>query len=89
MVPGDALGTALAEELERLAPFGHGNPAPTLLVPAARVSEVRSMGEDGQHARFTLVGRRHARPRGGVPHRGAARCRPPTRSATTPPCASS
>jgi single-stranded-DNA-specific exonuclease len=56
VVPGDALGTALAEELERLAPFGHGNPAPTLLVPAARVSEVRSMGEDGQHARFTLSG---------------------------------
>jgi single-stranded-DNA-specific exonuclease len=54
VVPGDALGTALAEELEQLAPFGHGNPAPTLLVPAARVSEVRSMGEDGQHARFTL-----------------------------------
>ena len=54
VAPGDALGTALAEELERLAPFGHGNPAPTLLVPAARVGEVRSMGEDGQHARFTL-----------------------------------
>jgi single-stranded-DNA-specific exonuclease len=56
VVPGDALGTALAEELELLAPFGHGNPAPTLLVPAARISEVRSMGEDGQHARFTLSG---------------------------------
>jgi single-stranded-DNA-specific exonuclease len=56
VVPGDALGTALAEELELLAPFGHGNPAPTLLVPAARVSDVRSMGEDGQHARFTLSG---------------------------------
>jgi single-stranded-DNA-specific exonuclease len=56
VVPGDALGTSLAEELERLAPFGHGNPAPTLLVPAARVSEVRSMGQDGQHARFTLSG---------------------------------
>jgi single-stranded-DNA-specific exonuclease len=56
VVPGDSLGTALAEELERLAPFGHGNPAPTLLVPAARVSDVRSMGEDGQHARFTLSG---------------------------------
>src|SRR4051812_32237771 len=51
---GDALGTALAEELEQLAPFGHGNPAPTLLVPAARVSDVRSMGEDGQHTRFTV-----------------------------------
>jgi single-stranded-DNA-specific exonuclease len=56
VVPGDALGTALAEELELLAPFGHGNPAPTLLVPAARISDVRSMGEDGQHARFTLSG---------------------------------
>src|SRR3954464_13241208 len=56
VVPGDALGTELAEELEQLAPFGHGNPAPTLLVPAARVSDVRSMGEDGQHARFTLSG---------------------------------
>jgi single-stranded-DNA-specific exonuclease len=54
VVPGDALGTTLAEELEQLAPFGHGNPAPTLLVPAARVSDVRSMGEDGQHARFML-----------------------------------
>src|SRR3954451_20853540 len=56
VVPGDALGTELAEELEQLAPFGHGNPAPTLLVPAARVSDVRSMGEDGQHTRFTLSG---------------------------------
>jgi single-stranded-DNA-specific exonuclease len=56
VVPGSALGTDLAEELELMAPFGHGNPAPTLLVPAARVSEVRSMGKDGQHARFTLSG---------------------------------
>jgi single-stranded-DNA-specific exonuclease len=56
VVPGDALGVGLAEELERLAPFGHGNPGPTLLVPAARIGEVRSMGEDGQHARFTLSG---------------------------------
>jgi single-stranded-DNA-specific exonuclease len=56
VAPGDALGTGLAEELERLAPFGHGNPTPTLLVPAARVSDVRSMGADGQHTRFTLSG---------------------------------
>jgi single-stranded-DNA-specific exonuclease len=46
----------LAEELERLAPFGHGNPRPKLLIPAARVADVRSMGEDGQHARCRLVG---------------------------------
>src|SRR4051812_18217833 len=54
VVAGDALGTDLAEELERLAPFGHGNPAPALLIPAARVSEVRSMGDEGQHTRFTV-----------------------------------
>src|SRR4051794_2269096 len=74
VVPGDALGTALAEELERLAPFGHGNPAPTLLVPAARVSDVRSMGEDGQHTRFTLSGG-GSRARG-VAFRTAARLLP-------------
>jgi single-stranded-DNA-specific exonuclease len=56
VVPGDALGTGLAEELERLRPFGQGNPEPTLLVPAARVSDVRAMGAEEQHARFTLVG---------------------------------
>jgi single-stranded-DNA-specific exonuclease len=56
VVPGDALGTEVAEELERLRPFGQGNPTPSLLVPAARVTDVRAMGEDGQHATFTLVG---------------------------------
>lgn len=48
------LGLPLAEELERLAPFGHGNPQPTLLVPGAQVGDVRPMGEEGAHARFTL-----------------------------------
>src|SRR5205814_3281871 len=56
VVGAEALGLELAEELSRLAPFGHGNPSPTLLVPAARVSGVRSMGEEGQHSRFTLAG---------------------------------
>ena len=56
VVPGDALGIGLAEELEKLRPFGQGNPTPTLLLPAARVADVRPMGEDGQHASFTLVG---------------------------------
>jgi single-stranded-DNA-specific exonuclease len=56
VVGPDRLGVPLAEELERLRPFGHGNPAPTLLVPAARVGDVRSMGEDEQHARFTIAG---------------------------------
>jgi single-stranded-DNA-specific exonuclease len=56
VVGPDRLGTQLAEEIERLRPFGHGNPAPTLLAPAARVGDVRSMGQDAQHARFTIAG---------------------------------
>jgi single-stranded-DNA-specific exonuclease len=55
VVPGGALGLELAEELELLRPFGMGNPQPTLLVPAARVQNVAGMGEERQHARFTLV----------------------------------
>jgi single-stranded-DNA-specific exonuclease len=46
----------LAEELGRLRPFGHGNPEPVLLVPGARLANVRGMGEEAQHARCTLQG---------------------------------
>jgi single-stranded-DNA-specific exonuclease len=53
MVGGVGLGLELAEELGRLAPFGMGNPGVRLLVPSARVSDVRAMGE-GKHARFSL-----------------------------------
>ena len=55
VVPGTDLGLGLAEELARLGPFGKGNPEPTLLVPATRTDRARAMGEEGQHARFTLV----------------------------------
>ena len=53
MVGGVGLGLDLAEELKRLAPFGMGNPGVRLLVPSARVTDVRAMGE-GKHARFSL-----------------------------------
>jgi single-stranded-DNA-specific exonuclease len=53
IVGGVGLGLDLAEELRRLAPFGMGNPGVRLLVPSARVSDVRTMGE-GKHARFSL-----------------------------------
>ncbi|MFP5361650.1 MAG: single-stranded-DNA-specific exonuclease RecJ [Thermoleophilia bacterium] len=54
VVSGDELGLPLAEELERLAPFGIGNPGVSLLVPAARCSDPKPMGEDGRHIRFTV-----------------------------------
>ena len=45
VVPGAALCLELAEELERLRPFGAGTPQPTLLVPVARLASVGGMGE--------------------------------------------
>ena len=66
VVPGGVLGLGLAEELEDLRPFGVGNPQPTLLVPAARFQHVTGMGEEGEHARFTLV------TAGGIRSRGVA-----------------
>ena len=54
MVGGVGLGLELAEELRQLAPFGMGNPGVRLLVPSARVTDVRKMGEEGKHARFSL-----------------------------------
>jgi single-stranded-DNA-specific exonuclease len=53
VVAGDELGTVLAEELARLAPFGIGNPSVSLLVPAARLVDPTAMGE-GKHVRFSV-----------------------------------
>jgi single-stranded-DNA-specific exonuclease len=55
VVGGDRLGLQVAEELERLGPFGMGNPGIRLLVPAAEVRDVRPMGEEGRHSRFALA----------------------------------
>ncbi len=54
VVGGESLGHELAEQLQRLAPFGIGNPGVRLLVPSARLAEVRPMGEGERHARFRL-----------------------------------
>ena len=71
VVPGGDLGLDLADDLERLRPFGMGNPQPTLLVPAARFERVAGMGEDKEHSRFTLVAA------GGAKSRGVAFGSPP------------
>src|SRR3954447_13176113 len=51
---GGDLGLDLAEELGRLAPFGMGNPAPALLLPAARLTNPRALGDGERHVRFTV-----------------------------------
>jgi single-stranded-DNA-specific exonuclease len=54
VVSGCHLGLALADELAQLEPTGMGNPGVNLLVPAAKLTDVRQMGEEGQHLRFTV-----------------------------------
>ena len=45
IVPGSALTLGLATELERLAPFGLGNPDVTLLVPGCEALQPGVVGE--------------------------------------------
>jgi single-stranded-DNA-specific exonuclease len=54
VVGGESLGHDVAEHLERLAPFGMGNPGVRLLVPSVRVRDVRPMGDGEKHARFRI-----------------------------------
>ena len=56
VVGGESLGHAVAEQIARLGPFGKGNPGVRLLVPAARIADVRPMGEGERHARFSIAG---------------------------------
>jgi single-stranded-DNA-specific exonuclease len=53
IVPGSALTLGLATELERLAPFGLGNPDVTLLVPSCEPVQPGVVGE-GKHLRFRI-----------------------------------
>ena len=53
IIGGEELSMALAEELQRLAPFGRGNPAVSLMLADATFSDGRAMGE-GKHVRFTV-----------------------------------
>jgi len=53
VVPADALTLDLARELERLAPFGLGNPDVTLLVAGCEAVGASTVGE-GKHLRFRV-----------------------------------
>jgi single-stranded-DNA-specific exonuclease len=53
VVRGSDLSLDLCGELTRLAPFGLGNPAPTLLAPSCGLAELATVG-DGKHLRFRV-----------------------------------
>jgi single-stranded-DNA-specific exonuclease len=55
IVSGSELGLGLAEELQLLEPCGLGNPPAQLLIPGARFGDLRRMGEEGRHARFSVI----------------------------------
>lgn len=48
------LSLHLVEQVQRLAPFGEGNPQPVFLTRGLRVAEDRRMGRDGTHRRLVL-----------------------------------
>jgi single-stranded-DNA-specific exonuclease len=54
VVDGRELTLELCEELERLAPFGLGNPAVTLLAVGCELSELGAVGE-GKHLRLAVT----------------------------------
>src|SRR3954469_17974630 len=53
IVPGAKLGLNLCAELQRLAPFGIGNPGVVLLVDGCEVADAATVG-DGKHLRFRV-----------------------------------
>jgi single-stranded-DNA-specific exonuclease len=57
VVFGHELTLDLSEELERLAPFGLGNPGVTLLTPASELAELAAVG-DGKHLKLAVIANR-------------------------------
>ncbi|PEA56513.1 single-stranded-DNA-specific exonuclease RecJ [Bacillus pseudomycoides] len=45
---------AAIEEMQKLAPFGVGNPKPRIAVKDASLESIRSIGSDGSHLKMTL-----------------------------------
>lgn len=46
----------LLEEIQKLEPFGPGNPEPFFLLPSVRIHTLSTMGADKSHAKFRIQG---------------------------------
>ena len=55
-VPLEAVNRQTVSWIERLAPFGEGNPAPTFLSTEVGVRQAKTVGGDGAHLRLDLNG---------------------------------
>lgn len=58
-IPLSALTSDLQTWLNRLEPFGVGNPQPRFLTPNLQIANLRTMGDRGQHLRFQVRQARH------------------------------
>ncbi|NLA57687.1 MAG: single-stranded-DNA-specific exonuclease RecJ [Firmicutes bacterium] len=52
----DEIDTALLEDLERLAPFGVGNPQPVLAAKSLALRKSFTVGQDGSHLKLIVSG---------------------------------
>jgi single-stranded-DNA-specific exonuclease len=59
-VPPDDLDEALLGQLQRLGPFGMGNPEPRLVIPCPRPSGLRTIGKDARHLKWSIPRRGRA-----------------------------
>jgi single-stranded-DNA-specific exonuclease len=55
VLPAAHLGWELADQVERLAPFGPGHVEPVLAVTGLRVGDARRVGSDGRHLSLRML----------------------------------
>ena len=56
MAPGD-IDFELAEQLEKMKPFGEGNEEPVFLMKDMEISELKSVGNGSKHLKLSLHSR--------------------------------
>ena len=54
-MPLDYISFELIEELERLGPFGNGNPKPVFALKDARISNISAMGREGKYLKLSVL----------------------------------
>lgn len=56
----DDVNENLYDQLQRLAPFGPGNPEPVFAIHADRINNVKTMGKQQEHLKFELRGQKNS-----------------------------
>lgn len=53
-VGGEELSFAVSENIRKFEPFGNGNPEPTLLIRNVQISDIKTVGKQGEHLQFPI-----------------------------------